>query len=313
MSMISPIDHDLYLVYSKLLPVPFRQFLLEQNVKLLEVPDAEYKSMGCNVLAVAPRKCIMIDGNTETKNRLEAEGVEIHPESRNCGFESRATPRQDEEVLKSLYTADQCQNQNELQLTEHHGDVDAQEFLQSCTAVDGRRLIHTLRDAAEAGIVDEDLETAHKGETHAGHGEQGRVRIGQPAACPVRQPHPLQQSIQQTHVREDHPRPDQLDRHARHDDGCQEDDAIQIAPPFGGEGVDQPCHDKGEGQSNGHRNQGEGQHVSQRGECRRILAQVFGIVGESHEAGTRADLELVRGSHEGPGHRQIHEQGEQCQ
>jgi len=78
MSMISPIDHDLYLVYSKLLPVPFRQFLLEQNVKLLEVPDAEYKSMGCNVLAVAPRKCIMIDGNTETKNRLEAEGVEVH-------------------------------------------------------------------------------------------------------------------------------------------------------------------------------------------------------------------------------------------
>lgn len=78
MSMVSPIDHDLYLVYSKLLPVPFRQFLLEQNIKLLEVQDAEDESMGCNVLAVAPRKCIMIDGNIETQNRLEANGVEVH-------------------------------------------------------------------------------------------------------------------------------------------------------------------------------------------------------------------------------------------
>lgn len=77
MSLISPIDHDLYLVYSKLLPVAFRQFLLQQNIKLLEVPEAEYESMGCNVLAVAPRKCIMIDGNYETKRRLEAEGVEV--------------------------------------------------------------------------------------------------------------------------------------------------------------------------------------------------------------------------------------------
>ena len=78
MSNISPIDHVLYLVYSRLLPVPFRQYLIDRGIKLIEVPDEEYDSMGCNVLAVAPRKVIMIDGNPITKQRLEFEGVDVH-------------------------------------------------------------------------------------------------------------------------------------------------------------------------------------------------------------------------------------------
>ena len=78
MSNISPIDHDLYLVYSRLLPVPFRKYLLHRQIQFIEVPDEEYDSMGCNVLAVAPRKCIMIEGNPITQGSLEAEGVEVH-------------------------------------------------------------------------------------------------------------------------------------------------------------------------------------------------------------------------------------------
>ena len=78
MSNVSPIDNDLYLVYSRLLPVSFRQYLLELQIQLIEVPDEEYASMGCNVLAVAPRKVIMINGNPITKLRLEKEGVEVH-------------------------------------------------------------------------------------------------------------------------------------------------------------------------------------------------------------------------------------------
>jgi N-dimethylarginine dimethylaminohydrolase len=77
MSNISPIDHDLALVYSRLLPVPFRQLLIRRGVRLVEVPDEEYDSLGCNVLAVAPRKVIMIDGNPITKARLEAAGVQV--------------------------------------------------------------------------------------------------------------------------------------------------------------------------------------------------------------------------------------------
>ncbi len=78
MSNISPIDHDLYLVYSRLLPVPFRKYLLHRQIQLIEVPDKEYDSMGCNVLALAPRKVIMIEGNPITRQLLEREGVEIH-------------------------------------------------------------------------------------------------------------------------------------------------------------------------------------------------------------------------------------------
>ena len=78
MSNISPIDHDLYLVYSRLLPVPFRKYLLHRQIQLIEVPDEEYDSMGCNVLALAPREVSMLACNPITQQLLEREGVEVH-------------------------------------------------------------------------------------------------------------------------------------------------------------------------------------------------------------------------------------------
>ena len=77
MSNISPLDRDLFLVYSKLLPVSFREYLLDRGIKLIEVPDDEYESMGCNVLAISPKKVIMIEGNDKTKKLLEIEGVDV--------------------------------------------------------------------------------------------------------------------------------------------------------------------------------------------------------------------------------------------
>ncbi len=78
MSNLSPIDHNLYLVYSRLLPVSFIKYLLDRNIELIDVPDEEYESMGCNVLAVAPRKVIMISGNSITKQMLEKKGVKVY-------------------------------------------------------------------------------------------------------------------------------------------------------------------------------------------------------------------------------------------
>jgi N-dimethylarginine dimethylaminohydrolase len=78
MSNISPVDHNLYLVYSRLLPVPFRKYLLDRNIELIDVPDEEYESMGCNVLAVAPRKVIMINGNSITKQLLEKKDIDVY-------------------------------------------------------------------------------------------------------------------------------------------------------------------------------------------------------------------------------------------
>jgi arginine deiminase len=77
MTMISPIDFDLAVVYSRLLPVPFRQWLMNRGMKLVGVPDSEFRSMGCNILATSPRKCIMLSGNPQTKRMLEDQGVEV--------------------------------------------------------------------------------------------------------------------------------------------------------------------------------------------------------------------------------------------
>jgi len=78
MSLVSPLAEDLLLVYSRLLPVPFRKDLLNRGFELVEVPDAEWESQGCNVLAVAPRVAIALDGNPETRRRMEAAGVTVH-------------------------------------------------------------------------------------------------------------------------------------------------------------------------------------------------------------------------------------------
>ncbi len=77
MSVISPIDRDLALVYSPLMPVRFRSWLVERGIELVEVPEAEFESMGCNVLAIAPRHCVMLTGNPGTKSALEAAGARV--------------------------------------------------------------------------------------------------------------------------------------------------------------------------------------------------------------------------------------------
>ncbi len=77
MSFLSIIGHDLALVYSRLMPVPFREWLLARGFRLIEVPDEEFDTMACNVLAVAPRRCVMLEGNPRTRKLLEAESVEV--------------------------------------------------------------------------------------------------------------------------------------------------------------------------------------------------------------------------------------------
>ncbi len=93
MSILSPIDYDLALVYSPLMPVPFREWLLSRGTTLIEVPDSEFESLGCNVLSVGPRKCLMVGGNPQTRARLEAAGVEVHEfEGREICSKGRGGP-----------------------------------------------------------------------------------------------------------------------------------------------------------------------------------------------------------------------------
>ena len=77
MSLLSPIDIDLVLAYSRLLPAPFRRWLLARGAEILEVPDEEFATLGCNVLALAPGRCVMLEGNPRTRRLLEAAGCEV--------------------------------------------------------------------------------------------------------------------------------------------------------------------------------------------------------------------------------------------
>ena len=77
MSLISPLDDDLALVYPRLAPVRLLELLAERGIEVVEVPDAEFESMGPNVLALGPRLALALEGNDETRRRMEAAGVEV--------------------------------------------------------------------------------------------------------------------------------------------------------------------------------------------------------------------------------------------
>jgi N-dimethylarginine dimethylaminohydrolase len=77
MSILSPVDENLAVVYSPLMPIKFRNELLARDFKLIEVPDEEFESMGCNVLAIAPKQCLMVAGNPTTQKLLEDAGCKV--------------------------------------------------------------------------------------------------------------------------------------------------------------------------------------------------------------------------------------------
>jgi N-dimethylarginine dimethylaminohydrolase len=77
MSILSPVDKNLAVVYSPLMPITFRNDLLNRGFELIEVPEEEFESMGCNVLAISPRHCLMVAGNPITKALLEKAGCTV--------------------------------------------------------------------------------------------------------------------------------------------------------------------------------------------------------------------------------------------
>lgn len=77
LSLISPLAADLAVVYPPLLPVRLVELLDERGVSFVEVPDDEFETMACNVLALGPRRALALDGNPETRRRLEAAGVDV--------------------------------------------------------------------------------------------------------------------------------------------------------------------------------------------------------------------------------------------
>jgi dimethylargininase len=77
LSLISIVDFHIAVVYPSLLAVPFWQELQQRNFRLIEVPEVEFPTMGTNVLALAPGKCLMLEGNPITTRLLEEAGCEV--------------------------------------------------------------------------------------------------------------------------------------------------------------------------------------------------------------------------------------------
>jgi N-dimethylarginine dimethylaminohydrolase len=77
MSFISMLDDDLAIVCRRLLPVPLFEMLTKRGVTLIDIADGEYSTQACNVLAVAPRKVVMLAGNPVTRARIEAAGCDV--------------------------------------------------------------------------------------------------------------------------------------------------------------------------------------------------------------------------------------------
>ena len=77
LSLFSLLDDDLAVAYLPLMPVRLVQLFGERGIEIVEVPDEEFESMGPNVLALAPRAALALDGNPVTRRRMEAAGVDV--------------------------------------------------------------------------------------------------------------------------------------------------------------------------------------------------------------------------------------------
>jgi N-dimethylarginine dimethylaminohydrolase len=77
LSLLSPLDDDLVVAYLPLMPIRLVELLAERGISIVEVPEEVFGSLGPNVLALAPRVAVAVDGNPETRRRMEAAGVDV--------------------------------------------------------------------------------------------------------------------------------------------------------------------------------------------------------------------------------------------
>jgi N-dimethylarginine dimethylaminohydrolase len=78
MSFISLLDVDLAVVYKRLLPVAFYKLLLERGIELVDISEEEFPTQGCNVLAISPRRVVILKGNPVTATRLRQAGCFVY-------------------------------------------------------------------------------------------------------------------------------------------------------------------------------------------------------------------------------------------
>ena len=93
MSIISFVDTDKAVVYSKYMPVFFREYLIAQGVQLIECSDEEYDYLGTNLLALEPGKCVLIKGCPTIEGKLVDAGITVFTyEGRELSYRGTGGP-----------------------------------------------------------------------------------------------------------------------------------------------------------------------------------------------------------------------------
>lgn len=80
LSLMSPLDRDLALVYKPLMPVALLQMLRERGIECLEASEKEFAASGgmsVNALALGPRRCVTSARYPATLRTMKEAGCEV--------------------------------------------------------------------------------------------------------------------------------------------------------------------------------------------------------------------------------------------
>lgn len=77
MSVVNLVSEQLALVYPRAMPHSLHRLLLERGFTLVECPDEEFDTQGCNVLTLEPGRVVICAGNPVTSERLREHGVDV--------------------------------------------------------------------------------------------------------------------------------------------------------------------------------------------------------------------------------------------
>jgi dimethylargininase len=76
-SLLNPVAPKLVVAYLPLMPVPLVELLEQRGLRIVDVPDDEFETMGPNVLGLPGGRALALAGNRVTKQRLEEIEIEV--------------------------------------------------------------------------------------------------------------------------------------------------------------------------------------------------------------------------------------------
>ncbi len=77
MSVVNLVSDQVALVYPRAIPHSLHRLLCDRGYTLVECPDEEFDTQGCNVLTLEPGRVVICAGNPVTTARLRDHGIDV--------------------------------------------------------------------------------------------------------------------------------------------------------------------------------------------------------------------------------------------